>query len=530
MSDVTQLVKRLDEVVEEQRLMRAAMAELKQERDAYHELYLEMLQRNRELERGLLAPKTERLAQGDQLSLSVLATLLPDAPPLQELEAEEQEVKPHTRRKAKRKPLPEHLPRHEHTLLPDEVVAEGVEGFEKIGEEITEVMERRPSTAVVLRFVKPKYMRKGRAADDNTIYVAKTPTAPIRRSIAGPGMLADSIVKRWDDHLPLNRLERVYKRDGLELARSTMCGWHIALAELCKPLVETMRLDAFESPYLCTDATGVLVQAKERCRRGHFWVMVVPGRHVLFHFTKRHNSDAVDEVLSGYEGFLVADAHAVYDHLYRDRPIKEVNCWAHARRYFFKAMASDPDRAGVALKLINTLFRTERHLAESPRKQREKIRKMRSTTVVESFFSWCEAERDNVLDDTPIAKGIGYALNQREGLSRFLKDGRLPIHNNMSELQLRREAVGRKNWLFVGSEDGALANTTFVSLLASCRLHGLEPWAYLRDIFCLLPDWPTHRMLELAPVNWNATAGTEEVRALLDANLYRQASVAEAAS
>lgn len=526
---VTELEERFAQQVSElEETLSMRVGELEKERDTYHKLYLEMLERNRQLERGLLAPKTERLTPNEQLSLSVLGQLLPTTPPLDLPDEEEQEVAGHKRRKPKRKPLPEHLPRIEHVLMPEEVEAD-IDAFDKIGEEVTEVLERRPSSAVVLRFVKPKFMRKDRkASGDTTVFVAPTPAMPIPRAIAGPGMLADSIVKRWEDHQPLNRLERVYRRDGLELARSTMCGWHVMLAELCKPVVDAMRLDAFDAPYLCADATGVLVQAKERCRRGHFWVMVVPERHVLFEFTNKHDSAAVDEVLGGYEGFLVADAHAVYDHLYRDGPVIEVNCWAHARRYFFKAMTSDAERARMALKLINALFRIERRIADSPRKQREKVRKKHSAPIVDAFFSWCEAEADNVLDDTPLGDGIRYALNQRQGLSRFLTDGRLPIHNNMSELQLRREAVGRKNWLFVGSNDGALANTTFVSLLASCQLHGIEPWSYLRDIFCLLPSWPAHRMLELSPLHWQATAELDDVRALLDANPYRLATVADA--
>jgi hypothetical protein len=248
----------------------------------------------------------------------------------------------------------------------------------------------------------------------------------------------------------------------------------------------------------------------------------------IYEVTLKHDSDAVDSILAGYEGFLVADAHAVYNHLYREGAITEVNCWAHARRYFFKAIASDPARARAALSLINALFRIERSLADAPRKKKEKLRRLRSAPVVERFYSWCEAEASNVLDDTPIADGIRYALNQREGLVRFLQDGRLPIHNNGSELQLRRQAIGRKNWLFVGSEDGAAANTTFVSLLASCRLHDIEPWAYLRDLLCLLPAWPAHRMLELAPLNWRATVASDEVRALLDANPYRRITLAQA--
>ncbi len=185
-------------------------------------------------------------------------------------------------------------------------------------------------------------------------------------------------------------------------------------------------------------------------------------------------------------------------------------------------MFSDPERARAALGLINALFRIERGLADSPRKKREAIRRSKSKPLVDHFFSWCEAEVDKVLDDTPMKAGIRYALNQRVGLCRFLEDGRLPLHNNLSELNLRHEAVGRKNWLFVGSADGAEANTIFVSLLASCRLHKIEPWSYLRDVLCLLSvDWPAHRMLELAPVSWSTTVAREEVNALLAANPYR---------
>jgi hypothetical protein len=300
-----------------------------------------------------------------------------------------------------------------------------------------------------------------------------------------------------------------------------MCGWHSALAELAKPLVNAMRVDAFKRPYLCVDATGVLVQQKERCRTGHFWVLIAPGRHVLFEYTRDHSGDAVDDVLAGYQGFLVADAHVVYDHLYATGDVVEVNCWAHCRRYSFKALDSDPERAKVALGFIGALFRIERTLADSPRKKREKIRDKRSRPIVDAFFSWCDAEAERVLDDTPISNGIRYARNQRVGLAQFLEDGRLPIHNNMSALALRREAVGRKNWLFVGSDEGGAVNAVFTSLLASCRLCNVEPWSYLRDVFCLLSDWPEHELLDLAPLRWARIAAREDVRVRLAANRFR---------
>jgi transposase len=520
--EIEKIVQRLDHLEK-----RVTIAE--RERDEYRALYLETMERCRKLERGLFASKSEHLPDnGAQLSLGVLSMML-DERRRADLDAalavanSDQEVKAHTRAKPTgRKPLPEHLPRVEIKLLPPEVEKKGTDAFVQIGEEVCETIERRPASFVVARVVRPKFIAKESAGDDTEFFVAEPLDLPIPRGLAGPGMLADTIVKRWQDHMPLNRLEDIYARDGLELARSTMCGWHAALADVVEPLVSAMRADAFEQPYLCTDATGVLVQHPERCRTGHFWVLVAPGRHVLFEFTRDHSSDAVDDVLAGYQGYLVADAHAVYDHLYETGKVVEVNCWAHARRYFFKALTSDPERAKIALGFIGALFRIERTLADSPRKKKEKIRQKRSQHIVDAFFSWCDAEAGVVLDDTPISDGIRYARNQRGGLSRFLEDGRLPIHNNMSELALRREAVGRKNWLFVGSDDAGAVNAAFTSLLASARLCNVEPWAYLRDVFCLLPRWPGHRMLELAPLNWNATRERDDVKHLLDANPFRK--------
>ena len=530
-SDAAEIVKRLDEL--EKRFARAE--EMRQaaerEREEYRTLYLETMERCRKLELGILASKSEHLPENEaQLSLGVLSMVLNERQ-LADLDAaiaaanaEQQEVQGHTRRKPTgRKPLPEHLPRVEIEVLPPEVERAGLDAFERIGEDICETIERRPAAFVVARVIRPKFVRKDRVRDAETeVLVAEPLELPIPRGLAGPGMLADTIVKRWQDHMPLNRLEDMYARDGLELARSTMCGWHAALSELVEPLVSAMRDDAFKQPYLCVDATGVLVQQKERCRTGHFWVLVAPSRHVLFEFTRDHSSDAVDDVLSGYQGFLVADAHVVYDHLYATGDVVEVNCWAHARRYFFKALDSDPDRAKVALGFIGALFRIERTLADSPRKKKEKIREKRSRHIVDAFFSWCDAEASKVLDDTPISHGIRYARNQRVGLSRFLEDGRLPIHNNLSELALRREAVGRKNWLFVGSDDAGAVNALFTSLLASCRLVGVEPWTYLRDVLCLLPSWPEHRLLELAPLAWTKTSADDDVRRLLCGNPFRK--------
>lgn len=506
----------------------ATVERLSAERDQYKQLYLEMLELCRKLERGILGQKREKLAGNDpQLTLALLDMLVGDRPAAEPPKVEE--VRAHERTKPTgRKPLPESLPRVDIEVLPPEVQKAGLDAFEKIGEDVTETVERRPASLVVVRTHKPKFALKGRdRLAECQIFQAPPPELPIERGLAGPALLADTVVRRWQDHLPLHRLERIYGREGLELSRSTICGWHDQLAGLAKTLVDAMWEDALGAPYLCTDATGVLVQALEKCRTAHFFVVAAPEKHVLFGYAPKHNSAAVDELLEGYKGYLVADAHSVYEHLFKTGEIVEVGCWAHARRYWFKALTSDPDRALHALALIKGLFQIERAQATSPPEVRLRARKEQSKPIVDAFFAWCDEQAMSALDETPTSKAIGYARNQRAALQRFLDDGRLPLHNNFSERQLRREAIGRKNWLFLGSDDGGESNATFVSLLASCQLHGIEPLSYLRDLFCLLPSWPSHRVLELAPANWEKTFEQNDPQERLAANVFRQVSLGQ---
>jgi len=528
--------------------LEAKCSRAEHERDEYRKLYLLVREQYELLKRGLAGQKAERLGHERnpaQLTLDMLGMMLGEAEePDKAPEAPGIEVPAHQRQKAARRPLPDNLPHVTIEVLPPEVEREGRDAFEQIGMDSRDVLERRAASMVVVVINKPKFIRKAdKDSDDDAtdsgrapgsgaateVLVAETPELPIERGVAGPGMLADTVVRRWQDHLPLNRLESIYAREHVQVARSTLCNWHEALAGLAAPVVEAMRIDARGQPYLCTDATGVLVQAPKRCRNGHFWVLVAPGKHVLFEFSHRHDIAAVDRLLAGYEGYLVADAHVVYDHLYKSGKVIEVGCWAHCRRYFFAARESDPGRAEWALERIRDLFLLERAMARMKRSERQRLRGEQSAPIVEAFFQWCEEQRDFVLDGSPMADAIRYATNQKEALERFLGDGRLPLSNNISERNLRRQATGRKNWLFVGSEDGARANTTFVSLLASCQMHDIEPWAYLRDLFCLLPRWSSHRVLELAPAYWRQTLEDDEVQRRLEANVYRRVLLADPA-
>jgi len=277
-TDVTAVAQRLDDLEKRVAIAEQERQTAARDRDEYRRLYVETMEPCRKLELGLLASKSEHLPdRGPQLSLEVLSMVLDERkraelePALAAANAE-QPIQAYTRRKPTgRKPLPEHLPRVEIQVLPPEVEKEGLDAFERIGEDVRETVERRPASLVVARVVRPKFVRRDRERGAETdVLVAEPLELPIPRGLAGAGLLADSIVKRWQDHLPLHRLEDVYARDGLELARSTMCGWHAALADVVAPLLAAMREDAFKQPYLCVDATGVLVQQKERCRTGHF--------------------------------------------------------------------------------------------------------------------------------------------------------------------------------------------------------------------------------------------------------------------
>jgi transposase len=507
--------------------LEAGQARLQRERDEYRKLYLLAREEIEQLKRGLLGQKAHRAPKDEnQLSLFVLGLGLGSAG-CDDNGEERQRVAEHERRKAVRKPLPEHLPRVRVEVLPPEVEREGLNAFEQIGSETREVIERRPASVVVVEVVKPKFVRKSeRQAVSTQVLVAETPELPILRGIAGPGFLADTIVKRWQDHLPLHRMEGIFRRDGLDLNRSTVCGWHMELADLAEPLVTAMHADALEQPYVCVDATGVLVQDREKCRHGHFWVLVAPPKHVLFLFSEKHDGAAVDRLLANYRGIVVADAHTVYDHIYGPEKASEAGCWSHTRKYFLDALRIDPILVRQPFEYIQALFAIERHVIKrAPPPERGKLRREKSGPLVEAFFAWCDEHQDHALDESPLHAAIRYATNQREALERFVGDPQLPMHNNASERELRREAVGRRNWMFVGSADGARANTTFVSLLASCAMHKIEPWAYLRDLFCLLPSWPISRVLDLSPARWASTLQDPQVQQRLEANIFRRATM-----
>jgi transposase len=429
--------------------------------------------------------------------------------------SKERKVTPHGRQK-----LPEHLPVERIEILPPEATGELAASLVRIGEEVTETLERRSACFVRLQIVRPKFAFKGEP--ERGIVSAPAPEAPIRRCLGGPGLIAYVLMSKFGDHLPLHRQEKIFAREGISLARSTMCNWVSESTSLLRCIVEAMAKDAKNAHCIAMDATGVLVQAKEKCRRGHFWVLIADQDHVLFRYTPRHVQDGPKEFLRGYKGYVLADASNVYERLYNDEEVTEVGCWSHARRYFFKALPSDKDRALMGIGYIARLYAVDDEVKKKdlPPEARTRERRRLAQPIIDAFRTWLDVEELTALPKSPIGQAIGYARNQWIPLTRFLDDGRLRLDNNRSELELRREAVGRKNWLFVGNDDGAEWNAIATSLIASCQLHGIEPWAYLRDVLILLPDWPSDRVLELSPKYWKQTLEQSDARKRLDESVW----------
>lgn len=353
-----------------------------------------------------------------------------------------------------------------------------------------------------------------------TVLGVETPKTLFPRALLHTSAVAWLAVQKFALGIPHYRLEQHLACEAERLDRATMCR---AMEELGGTLgatvVQAMLDDArAHCGVLSTDATGAAIQPgardggpKRPCKKGHFFTIVADTDHVLFHYVERHTSDAVAELFKGFSGYLQSDASSVYDILERGPPdandvtITLVGCWAHCRRYFFEAAVCKYAVGVEGLKRIREIYRADNALAALPPIDRKRLRLERVLPLVDDFFAWAKTMARQIEGRNLATKALGYALNQEEELRRVLCDGRLPLDNTRSERALRKIVVGRKNWLFYGSDVHAQAAAAIFSVLASCRLHNLEPWKYLDELLRLLPHWPRHRYIELAPKNWGAT-------------------------
>lgn len=405
-----------------------------------------------------------------------------------------------------RGPLPAGLPRRRvvHDLAEAEKACQTCHGaMVQVGEEISEQLEYEPAKLFVIEHVRVKYACRG-CADHVT--TADKPAQPIEKGLPGPGLLAQVVVSKFADHLPLNRQSEIFTRSGIDLHRSTLCDWVRVGADLLAPIVGAMEARILQSRKIHTDDTPVPVLdiTRDRTRTGRLWPYIGDRDHpyIVFRYTPTRSRDGPREVLRDYRGYLQADAYSGYDNLYADLPIIEAACWAHARRYFVDALPGDRARAQFAVDTIRRLYAVEDEARELSDDARRNLRQAKSQPILDKFKEWLEAEAPRVLPKSDIAQAIRYALEQWDALKRYLEDGILEIDNNRAERALRCVAVGRKNWMFAGSDEGAKRAAIHYSIIATCKDHGINPFAYMRDVFDRVSTTPLSELHTLLPDEW----------------------------
>jgi transposase len=366
---------------------------------------------------------------------------------------------------------------------------------------------------------------KYKQVDEAGVTTFPTPESPkvlFPKTMAAPTLMAHVICERALKAVPFCRQEDTFQRYGFPLDRGTMSRWNEDVGMTLGPIVQAAFREAMSTAFcLATDATGIAIQPGPRnggprrpCNKGHFFVILADRDHVFFEYQAKHTSDAVGAMFHGFSGYIQADAHCVYDALFRgeyrscddEAPPKEVGCLAHARRKLFEAAAAKDPVAREALFRLHMLFENEEAWRKLPPEMRKRLRLEKSKPLLDDLFLWAEREYVLVKEQRGLLRtALGYLLRHREAFLRFLDDGRLRIDNNASERAIRTIALARANWLFCGSDDHAQAMANIFSLVASCKLHGLDPECYLADMIRVFAQWPRERYLELAPRYWTAT-------------------------
>jgi transposase len=412
-----------------------------------------------------------------------------------------------------RNPLPSHLRREEIIIEP----AEDVSALKKIGEEITEELEYEPGELYVKRYLRPKYARVAPSCVDEKsstksaegVAIAPMPSRPIDKGIAGPGLIAHVMMSKFVDHLPLYRQRQQFSRQGVDISGSTIDGWVAGGCGLIVPLYNAARQIIQRASYLQVDETRIPVLDRAivgKTHLGFHWVYHEPiAKIVFFDYRPSRSRAGPNDILKNFTGHLQIDGYDGYNEVIARPQVIAVGCFAHARRYFEHALDSDRERAEWMLSKIQELYALERDARQKELSfdQRYELRQKSALPLLAEIKSWLNANLTAVLPKSAIGQAIGYTLGQWVKLEKYASDGRLEIDNNLIENAIRPVAIGRKNYLFAGSHEGARRAAMIYTLVGTAKLHGVEPWHYLKDILGRLPDHPINRVADLLPQHWS---------------------------
>ena len=510
--------------------IKTRLTESETRNDSLQETIVNLAHENELLKRRLYGNKTERLRTSEnQLALGDLLNdekqlkkQLDEALAKAKAEADQAapppppgaaKAKPKGRRDLSTSDLPQ-------VLL--EILDEDLEKIAKrIGWDVSrQLLFRRGGFSVLVKRV-AKYEVPGK--DGPTVLGVPLPKTLFPRGLLHSSVVAYILVQKFGLGVPHYRLEQHIEDQGAPLDRGTMSRYvDEAGGALGASIVHAMWQDALTTAaVISTDATGAMIQAEKRadgqrqaCKKGHFFTAVVDCDHVLFAYAERHTQDAVRKIFGSFKGFLQCDASNVYDILDRGPPkdeddlvdcIKLVGCWAHCRRYFFEAAICKYQIGIQGLLRIRAIYAVDDKFRKLPPAKRKLARHEHVRPLIDAFFDWARQARIEQQGRNLATKALGYAVNQEQELRRVLDDGRLPLDNTRAERSLRKVVVGRKNWMFYGSDGHAESAAAIFSLVASCRLHRIDPQQYLDEVMRVLPYWPKQRHLELAPKHWAAT-------------------------
>ncbi len=381
---------------------------------------------------------------------------------------------------------------------------EGKQGCREIGQEVTEELEYQPGKLYVNRYIRPKYV----SADNMTILIAPMPERPLPKAIAGPGLLAQIVIDKYVDHLPLYRQQQRFSREKINIPYNTITDWVSNTCKLITPLYDALQKEVLASDYLHADETPIKVLDKDRkgeTHRGYFWVYHNSLQDmVLFDYQPGRGREGPLELLQNFRGHLQTDGYAAYNIFNTQRDVTLLHCMAHARRKFIEAQPNDRQRADYVLNQIQQLYQIERKATEQKMSELQvlELRQQEALPILEHLSKWMQQAYIEVLPKSAIGKALAYSIERWKQLMIYTTDGKLNIDNNPVENCIRPVAIGRKNYLFAGSHEAAQRSAMLYSLMGTCKLNDINPFDWLKNVLEIIPSHPINRIQELLPYNW----------------------------